>query len=317
MQTLISVLTVFITTISWGQGDTTIRINDFNADGFADTLSSWYDGGTGFGGYYAKITDGRSQQHYIMDSHSCFCDIRTSFPIPIPLLKTENEAFLTVIKEEISPEFRVKADQSLKWMLSAQINYNRPLNDSVYQTVFSPKVDWVEGEIELPSTYSINLNSEMLAKHPAVDNDPLTGLFSTDGIMVYWANQHYGTGDNLTRIAQNKLYKIHKTKHGLIAETHQHKYKWIFITDNHSTGAPNKMRWESISRVRLFGNNVFLEQSIPPMLENQYFVIDIESGVVAQFKDKYSALATQVMNGNNDIAFGFVFDNLKNYMPKE
>lgn len=118
MRKLFFILLFFSSIQVFSQDDIETIIEDFNKDGIADTLTSFYSGGSGFGGYYVKIINGKTGEDYSMDNFGCFCEItRLLFVIP-ELLKTENSAFLEVMKSNLLPQFSSKPEASLRWILA-------------------------------------------------------------------------------------------------------------------------------------------------------------------------------------------------------
>ncbi|MDL2228599.1 hypothetical protein LJC30_06910, partial [Odoribacter sp. OttesenSCG-928-L07] len=105
--------------------DTKAIIEDFNNDGFRDTLTSFYDGGSGFGGNYIVLISGKTKERFELDDYGCFCDIKQIVLIPPELRKTSNKLFLETIKKELLPKKMNLPDASLQWLITANMNSKR------------------------------------------------------------------------------------------------------------------------------------------------------------------------------------------------
>ena len=263
---IITALTIIILlTPLFGQGrHQPLKIEDFNGDGYIDTLKSYYSGGSGFGGWYAELINGKSNEVYKLDSWSSFSDIRNITTIPEVLRKSENLDFLNTILSSIFSQIKDYPDPSLKWIIDGLSTTSKLSNSNYFNQFFSPESIWLE-KISMPSSYSL-----------VYDNK----------IITYKGHNHYRnpTGDSLLVAANSNQYKILRTSHGLIANK-EGKYKWIFITDSQLTGSPSKLRWESIGDVILKDQYVLLSQELRGSYkERNYFLIDIESGKVGRLK---------------------------------
>jgi len=146
----------------------------------------------------------------------------------------------------------------------------------------------VEGNIELPRTYYIDLKGETL--HQLYDETELPDWYDQkmnehEGWLIYYGHNHYRnpTGDSLTLADSTRSYKAYKTSHGLIIKN-ENSYAWIFVTDINLTGGPQKLRWESIKKVQIIDNYVIVEQSWKLSETNRIFVIDIETGICGRLK---------------------------------
>ncbi len=66
------------------------------------------------------------------------------------------------------------------------------------------------------------------------------------------------------------------------------QYRWLFISDLQLTGSPEKLRWSSIQKLSLYDGLLILEQSLPPMRDNRFFIIDPISAKCARIKEDQS-----------------------------
>ena len=287
MNTIKYFLFYFIPITAWSQDTETIH-EDFNGDGFVDVLSCYYSEGSGFGGRYCELKNGASNEIYEVNTHGCFCEIKNAILIPPALRKEENKSFLEAIKRKLLPEWRDSADPSLQWIINANnSNYELSYNNYFDLILFSPTY-WVEGNIELPRTYYIDLKGETL--NQLYDETELPDWYDQkmnehEGWLIYYGHNHYRnpTGDSLTLADSTRSYKAYKTSHGLIIKN-ENSYAWIFVTDINLTGGPQKLRRESIKKVQIIDNYVIVEQSWKLSETNRIFVIDIETGICGRLK---------------------------------
>src|SRR5690606_33551523 len=93
-----------------GQDNINITSGDFNKDGVIDTLKTFYDGGSGFGGNYVGVVNGKTNEYYELNDDRCFCEIKHTVIVPPELDKLENKPFLEKIKSELLPRRRNQAD---------------------------------------------------------------------------------------------------------------------------------------------------------------------------------------------------------------
>jgi hypothetical protein len=296
---------IILTTFNfcWAQYDSTYIFKDFNEDGFTDTLLTYYDGGSGYGGTFVEIRNGANDDLYAMNSDGCFCQIRQTFVIPKNLTQLKNAPFLTAITSQLLPPFRSGPDPSLRWMLAAELN-NHQLEDSLFIQIVNPQQEWLTGEIEIPGNYYIEMKGDLLGlyrhEHAASGSSE---LMNKAGYMTYYARNHYANKkDTLELSAENKTYQIFKTKHGVIAKKGD-TYKWLFVSDVFVTWAPEKLRWASIGKMRLVGKYLLFEQHLPPNLYSPTHVINIETGKFGRFTWLIDENHDPFSEENNSIQF--------------
>ncbi|NOQ72797.1 MAG: hypothetical protein GQ574_12375 [Crocinitomix sp.] len=310
---------------SWAQYDSTYIYKDFNADGYSDTLLKFYDGGSGYGGYYIEIQNGATDATYAMETDACFCQIRQTLIFPKNLTEIENAPFLTAILSELLPPYRAKPDPSLSWMLAAELSNKQLESDSLFIQIINPKQSWIKGEMELPVNYYIEMKGDLLGlyyyEHTA---SGYAEIMNDEGVMVYYAQNHYGMEkDTLKLAAQNDTYKIYKTEHGIIAKK-GNTYKWLFISDVTVTWAPEKLRWASIGKVRLVGKHILFEQHLTPHVYSPIHVINIETGKFGRFRalvdtshDPFDpaneSLLFELDNGEIEYSFEAIFESLNGH----
>ncbi|MHA7059311.1 hypothetical protein ACWGOQ_0018940 [Aquimarina sp. M1] len=256
-----------------------ITVADFNKDGFKDTLKIRRG--------YIQIINGISEESYELFDNGCSCDIKQVVSIPLELGKAENRPFLETMKKELLPKQRSAPDPSLKWMIKGAF-LNIKLNDNpFFSHIYDSKLPWNKGRHKNIDNYYIKIKGDTLNKLKAsfyVDQEQRA--LSSKGFLVYYAHNHYrlASGDSIMLVDKNDVYNILRTSHGVIAEK-EGFYKWLFVSDYTLTGAPEKLRWESIKNATLFDKHIIVEQSLPPDKHKQFFVINIETGICGLLKE--------------------------------
>lgn len=270
-------LLCFITTYAVSQNIT--KIEDINGDGYIDTLESYYSGGSGFGGKYCTLIDGKSNEKFEIDTWGSFAQIQQTVLIPPALRREENQPFIEEIKKVILPKWRESPDPSLQWIINANNSNYRLSDNTFFNLIIFSATKWIEGNLKLPTTYYIDFKGGRYNRRYQKEDE---------GWLIYYGHNHYRnpTGDSLLVVESSNQYKILRTSHGLIANK-EGNYKWIFVTDSQLTGSPSKLRWESIGDVILKDQYVLLSHELGLKgddLERNYFLIDIESGKVGRLK---------------------------------
>ncbi|KAA1246789.1 hypothetical protein [Aquimarina sp. RZ0] len=265
-----------------GQRDLSVTIRDVNTDGIEDTIRSYYDGGSSFGGKFVTLTNGRSNEVFKMDSYGCYCAIKSTIVFPESLNKKENISFLEVMKKELLPVEKPFPDPSLDWILQGMHSHKTLKKDSFFDLIIHPKIQWNTNKITLPDVYYITITGDTLT---ALNNSTNSLKKTAKGVLIYYAHNHYRSiaNDSLQLVATNDLYEIYKTSHGVIAKK-EDSHKWIFISDVDLTGAPQKLRWESIKHIKLISTYIILEQRLMPDITHNLYVINIETGIAGRLK---------------------------------
>ncbi|KAA3615611.1 MAG: hypothetical protein D8M58_15555 [Calditrichaeota bacterium] len=188
--------------------------------------------------------------------------------IPPALLENKNKSFLETFKKHLLPAKRDSADPSLKWILKANQFSRSPKTNKYIDLVIFPKIKWLEGSVKLPNIYYTEMENS-----------------GRDSWLIYYAHNHYrnSTGDSLVFADSNQTYKVFKTSHSVIIKKKE-LYGWLFVNDYDLLGGPAKLRWESVNKLQLYGNFLFLQQNLTPDTATRIFIIDIETGVCARIK---------------------------------
>jgi len=267
---------------AYGQlSDEKIKVKDLNNDEVSDTLK--------IGRGYVQIINGKTKEKHELTDYGCFCEIKQVVTIPESLHKIENKPFLEVMKKELLPTYRSKPDASLEWMIKGAFLNTKLNNNPFFSHIYDTKVSWNNGKyLNNLDVYYINIEGDTISRlQTPFYNEKEQVDIHTKGFLVYYAHNHYRnmSGDSLTFMDANDKYKISRTSHGVIAEKNNF-YKWLFISDYTLTGAPEKLRWESIKEVALFDKYVIVEQSLPTDTRKQFFVINIETGICGLLKEE-------------------------------
>ncbi len=278
---------LFSSFIVYSQFNEKTVIEDFNKDGVKDTLHSSYDGGSGFGGTNLRIVNGRTNESFKLDNYGAYSQIQSTVIIPEILNLEKNRPFYQVLEKRLFPKIRKKAEASLLWIINGIYHHKRIKENTFFDLVINPKSKWIKGDIEIPKPYAISVEKDTLKKM-------FTGEFAREfkkeekGILTYYSGVHYARRKEkkVRKIEANRNYTIYDTAHGVLVKNAD-KYKWLFISDVNLTGAPDKLRWPSITKVKLYGKHVVIHQSVPPDTYHNIYVVNIETGITARLKYRF------------------------------
>lgn len=291
MQKIVIILLYLSTCHVFGQRDMKVIIEDFNNDKIVDTLKTFYEGGSGFGGRYVQIVNGKTNEMHQLTNDGCFCEIKRTILIPPKLAKKENALFLETMKEYVLPEKRKHPEASLQWMIKSTYSNKSLDTNDFFDFIVDPQTSWIEEEFEAPDNYYIDIKGDSLVKLYDTPYEAPEWLQNKDtkGFLTYYAHNHYRsrTGDSIKLSDSNAVYKVFHTSHGVYVKK-GNAYKWVFISDASTTGAPSKLRWESIIKIQLYGKYVLIQQIIPPYNMYKLFVINIETGICGRLKHDFS-----------------------------
>lgn len=303
-QLLINIL--LITSFHIFGQNSTLKKEDFNHDGFEDTLESHYEGDSWFGGKYSSVKDGKTAKIYELNNFGSFNNIKKSVLIPSELLQEGNKEFLYTLKKELLPDFKVSPDPSLEWIMESTKSFKVITNLKYFDTIINPKINWRNTGIELPSTYYIELNNRTfnLLYNSNMDNYPKIHDLKSEGYLIYYGHNHFERKNEsrIELITENDIYKVYTTKHGVLVKK-ENKYKWVFISDDDLFGNTDKLRFNSINKVILIGEYLVVVQNIVKS-GIKFYYIDIESGMVGKYKGIYYELKENLKKeGENYISF--------------
>ncbi|TPN82315.1 hypothetical protein [Aquimarina algicola] len=285
MQRVITIICCLIHFFFFGQRDLKTSIEDFNNDGIVDTLTTFYEGGSMFGGRYAAITNGKTNETYKLNNDGCFCEIKDIITIPPKLAKQENKPFLDALKKQILPKQKEVADESLNWMIKSSYTNTKLSNNIYFDQIINPQTKWNTEAFESPKSYYLEIKGDTLYHLYKTIKENVTK--DPKGFLVYYAHNHYRNEqqNGLQEIENNSRYTLYKTSHGVLAKKGQ-LHKWLFVTDIDLTGGPEKLRWDSIKKVALVEHYAIIQQNMAPSIIDQFFVINLETGICGKLKTK-------------------------------
>lgn len=52
----------------YGQSNLKVYVEDYNKDGVADTLKTYFDGGSGYGGKFVELVNGKTNEVHRVDN---------------------------------------------------------------------------------------------------------------------------------------------------------------------------------------------------------------------------------------------------------
>lgn len=297
MQRFLTLLLCLISLQASGQGDIKVSVDDFNKDGVIDTLKSFHEGGSAFGGKYVQIINGKTNEIFQLTIFGCFCEIKHTVLIPPELNKTENVPFLETITKQLLPEKRTVPDASLDWIIKSSFSNVRLDSNTFFDLIIDPQTNWVNEEFEYPSNYYLEIEGDTLSQLYDTPYEATKWCNSKEkGYLIYFAHNHYRnkSGDSLKLTDSNSLYKAFHTSHGVFVKKGNF-HKWVFLSDVSLTGAPEKLRWESIKMVKLLDKYLIVQQALPPRITYQLFVINIETGICGRLKYGFSKSGNDVV----------------------
>ncbi len=258
-------------------------VADFNSDGVKDTLKTRYDGGSGFSFTAVTLTDGRTKETFKYEANGGFGNFFRITAIEDKLLRKENEGFKKVIEDIIFGNYKYNdPDASLEWLLDAYANNKKIKHDELFSQIilFTPR--WIKGEMSIPESYCAVLPAEQLSRIYRLLNNK-SAAFNKNrnlGWLCYGAHNH----GKPVLVAKDDKHNVYRTAHAVILRD-KDQYCWVFINDQDLVDGPQKLRWESIARVAIAGDLVFIQhQNGRDTAEDHLFVVDYKKGIVGRFK---------------------------------
>lgn len=285
-------LIILFPIVMFGQNSSSIY-KDFNNDGFVDSLLTINDTRNGFGFRLVRLTNGKTNEKFKLDNIGYFCDIKQIILIPPDLRKECNKSFLESIKKELLPEKKNVPDASLQWLINANVNHKTLSNNIYYDLVIYTPTKWILGnKIELPSTYYIDIKGNDLHQLYFTDSElpKWYDSVNNEGCLVYYGHNHFRNllRPGLVLVDSTPIIRVYQTSHRLVLAKNN-SYAWIFISDYRLTGGPEKLRWESIAKVKIIGNYAIIQTNTTPDVLKPVFIIDIEKGICGRLKSELTS----------------------------
>ncbi|SEL92837.1 hypothetical protein SAMN04487910_3616 [Aquimarina amphilecti] len=257
-------------------------IEDFNNDNVLDTLYSFYESGSTFGGTDIKIVNGKSNEVYKFSDFGCYCEMKRIYPIPALLSKPENKPFLSVIQKKLFSEPREKPDPSLEWIFKGYSSKKKIPENKYFNLIIYPEVNWDTEKIKIPDNYSLVLNNDTL-NLLLNEEDSLFSVKDKTAFLSYCGNCHFYNKSSPELVVSDNEYKIYKTSHGIFVVKGDLQ-KWLLVNDLNLTGSPEKLRWDSILQVDLIDKYLIIQFSGAPDIFDSIYVGNIETGVLGRLK---------------------------------
>jgi hypothetical protein len=229
---------------------------DINGDGHKDSLTVFWDGGSGFGSASVTVENGKTLERLEWTTDYCFCAITSLQLVPEIWLRPGNEAFRKAAEPQLFSPPRSTADPSLKFILEGLNSFVNCDTGDTYAGGFNYSIQPQPGkfgESAVPAGYSILLQGDSVCNliEMGYVND---GECAPEGNpQVGWLT--YGAGSTHFDQLLGKIYpkvilqqgsrSLLATHHGVVLQEGGH-WQWIWVTDHHLTGSPDKLRWGSI-----------------------------------------------------------------------
>ena len=281
-------LTIFLApAILSGQNPATL-IKDFNGDGFKDTLTTYYDGGSGFGGKFISLINGKSKEIFEIDNNSCFCEILNIIPISNNLLKKENSSFLKIIEKELLPEKKEPTHPSFVWLLNAYLNTTQAQNNTYFDKIIKSPMKWNSGNIDLPDISYMKVKGDTTRYFLNLKNNSDSNYSEKQGWLIYHGNNHLKIAkvSSPEKFQDNIYDSIWKTAHGIVISK-GNKFSWVFVTDFNLSGAPEKLRRHSIGEIAVIKGYLIFQLVNADDFSNPIFILNVQNGVVARMNPKW------------------------------
>jgi len=261
-------------------------IKDFNKDNVLDTLYSFYESGSTFGGTDLKIVNGKNAEVYELSNYGCYCEMKRVHFIPPLLNKPENQPFLSVIQEKLFPIMRKTPDPSLQWIIEGYSSNKKLSQHKYFDLILYPEINWSIEKIEIPEdNYSLVLTKDTLGIL-LNDKDSIAKYDKIKAFVSYCGHCHKINKSVSEFVAENNDYKVYKTDHGVFVQKGELQ-KWVLVNDLNLTGGPGKLRWESILQVVLIDKYLVILFSGAPDIFDTIFISNIETGAVGRLKHPF------------------------------
>ncbi len=252
---------VFLCQINANGQEVKIETYDINKDGFSDSVTFFYDGGSGYGGNYCSIVNGKNGQIFELNSASSFANVKNRIEIPKELLKKKNSAFLAVFREKLLPPKQTEADPTLQWILAAESSIKRETESIYFNTVTRVNPRWTIGQIQSPTSYYVDRGDHWL---------------------IYYGHNHYQNNRvPLHVVDSSEKYKVYATSMGVAVQKGD-EFAWVYVSDYELFGGPEKLRWAALPTIILKDDYLFIWQTTTPDLEGQIMVVNILTGDVGR-----------------------------------
>ena len=261
-------------------GQEKVTKEDFNKDGFIDTLTRLPDGGSGFGGDFVILKDGKTGEEYAYNNWGSYGQFLRLIPFDDRLAKPEYKGFKEALEQALFTDIPLgRLENSLSWLVDA---YSKSVTDPD-APLFSQKIyfqpRWTEGAVVPPRPYYLVTSDEALfLGYPIYQEDnPAYDSVHQQGWLVYHADNHQA----LESASASGDVRIFKSAHSVVV-SEGGRSSWVFVNDEVLTDGPPKLRWPSISKVVLSEGLIFIHHA--GGIEHLY-VVDYHRGVAGRLRE--------------------------------
>lgn len=271
---------------AFAQVNEKVNIKDIDQDGVLDTLITWYEGGSGFGGDFAKVVNGKTGEIFEMNDFASFAEIKKVVTLP-PDFETEKKSpYYNALIDALFPSIITTPDITLDWIIRANHLAIIPENPGNLDLVLPISHVWSKNPILKPNNYQIKLSNleVQILYHESMESPGYSQEVKT-GYLSYLAHNHEF---NLKKVQiEDSDFSIIKGKHSLILEKGENQ-SVLFITDYPLTSGPDKLRWESIGHIWGKGDYAFFSHSQASTPSFKLFIAHLPSGAVGRLKPELS-----------------------------
>lgn len=264
-----------------------VYYEDYNYDGFPDSVYLKKELGKDFFGVNLKIKNGKDGKEFEFESTFSDKDILNLVELPPFLYNTENQGFIRIFDREVFKLPEDSLDNSLKWLLEGLYSKIVPEHNYYFDLILRFQPRW-SNVLTFPHNYKLLVNLDSLCEFIKCDEIYQNTTDQKKAWIIYTADNMY-LESNLNKIGKERLrtkaLKIYSNKHGVLIEAN-HKYCWVFINDGQVTESQNILRWASIGAVCSYENYIFLVQKNYNEKSNKVFIIDYKTGVCVRLSDK-------------------------------
>jgi hypothetical protein len=265
---------------SSSRGQEEVKKKDFNGDGFVDTLTCLSEGGSGFGGDFVTLKDGKTGEEYAYNNWGSYGQFLRLIPFDDRLASHENRGFREALEQALFKDIQLgPLENSLAWLVDA---YSKSVTDPD-ASLFSQKIHfqlrWTEGEVLPPASYYLVTSDETLFRSCPIyqEDNSVYDAAHRQGWLVYYADSH----QDLELAFASGDVRVFKSAHGVVV-SEGGRSSWVFVNDEVLADGPPKLRWPSISKVVLSEGLIFIHHA--GGIEHLY-VVDYHRGVVGRLRE--------------------------------
>jgi hypothetical protein len=261
-------------------GQEKLTKQDFNGDGVVDMLTILAEGGSGFGGDFVTLKDGKTGRTFAYNTRGSYGQFLRLIPFDDELMKPKNKGFKAALEGALFSEIpQGIIDSSLAWLVDA---YSRSVQESERpdDPLFTQKIRfeprWAEGEIGPPVSYYLVTSDEALLRSYPIrqEDNPEFDSSHRQAWLVYYGHNHAAWES----VPASGEVRVFKSAHGVVV-SEGGRTCWAFVNDEVFADGPAKLRWPSIKDVRLSDGLLFIHHAGS---EEHLYVVDYRAGVAGR-----------------------------------